>query len=169
MDKAAFDDYVANRYQDQLSYYGVTSDKNHKKYKRFQWILIVLTALTPVFAALKTIKWGDFVMSIDLSILVLITSTIVAILTTGLKTFNYQELWIKARTTKEMLKPELYYYNFNVGDYGRDGVDKESVFVTRIEAILGSEHREWPVKNLQDKEKVEKGDQPVKPQSPLTE
>ncbi|MEO6522887.1 MAG: DUF4231 domain-containing protein [Mucilaginibacter sp.] len=163
MDKAAFDDYVANRYQDQLNYYEATSGRNQKKYKRFQWILIVLTALTPVFAALKTIKWGDFVVPIDLSVLVLVTSTIVAILTTGLKTFNYQELWIKSRTTYEMLKPELYYYNFNVGDYIKDEIDKESVFVTRVEAILGSEHREWPVKSLQDKDKPAKEETIAKP------
>jgi hypothetical protein len=156
MDKAAFDDYVANRYQDQLNYYEATSERNQKKYKRFQWILIVLTALTPVFAALKTIKWGDFVVPVDLSVLVLLTSTIVAILTTGLKTFNHQELWIVSRTTREMLKPELYYYNFNIGDYGTPGVDKESVFVTRVEAILGGEHKQWPVKNMQDQGKQDK-------------
>lgn len=166
MDKAAFDDYVTNRYQDQLKYYEAISAGNQKKYKRFQWILIVLTALTPVFAALKTIKWGDFVMPVDLSVLVLVTSTIVAILTTGLKTFNYQELWIVSRTTQEMLKPELYYYNFNVGDYGAQGVDKESVFVTRVEAILGSEHKQWPpAKSLQDKGGPDPKNEPLKPKT----
>ncbi len=117
-------------------------------------MLIILSALTPVFVALK--QPNIFGSPRDLSILVLITSTIVAVLTTGLKTFNYQELWVLARNTHEKLKPELYYYEFNIGPYAVDGVDKESVFVMRVEAILGSEHNQWPAsKNMKDNDKSE--------------
>ena len=58
------------------------------------------------------------------------------------------------RSTIEQLKPELFYYNFNVGDYGQPGVDKETLFVSRIESILDKEHKSWPpAKKLQEQEK----------------
>ena len=137
MDKEAFNQYLENRYYDQLNYYDRTSGKNQKKYKRFQWILIVLSALTPILAALE---WEKF----DFQIPVIVISALVAILTTGLKTFQYQELWVSYRATQEQLKPEIHYYNFNVGPYGMAGVDKEALFISRVETILDKEHQGWP-------------------------
>jgi len=137
MDKEVFSKYLENRYQNQMDYYSRTSAINQNKYKTFQWILIILSALTPVIAALD---WESF----NLQIVVVIISSIVAILTTGLKTFQYQELWVNYRATYEQLKPEIYYFDFNIGPYGGAGVDKESLFVNRIEGILNKEHQGWP-------------------------
>jgi len=137
MDKEVFSQYLENRYQKQMDYYSRSSGKNQKKYRNFQWILIILSAITPVLAAL------DWV-ALNLQIVVVLISAIVAILTSGLKTFQYQELWVNYRATYEQLKPEIHYYNFGVGPYGTAGVDKESLFVTRIETILDKEHQGWP-------------------------
>jgi hypothetical protein len=137
MDKEAFNQYLKDRYYDQMAYYDRSSMKNQKKYKRFQWILIVLSAITPILAA---ITWEAF----NLQIIVVIISGVVAILTTGLKTFQYQELWASYRATQEQLKPEIHYYNFNVGPYGASGVDKEALFISRVETILDKEHQGWP-------------------------
>lgn len=146
MEKAAIERYVEDRYKVQMNYYKTTAAQNQKKYKRVQWVLIILSALIPVFAALRVIKIGlaNNEVTIDLNNLVLIMSCTVAILTAGLKTFDYQELWISYRTTYEKLKPEIYYYNFGIGPYGGEIINKDSIFVTRIEAILTSEHSNWP-------------------------
>lgn len=147
MDQQNFDEYLENRYKKQMEYYSKASAKNQQKYKRFQWILIVLSATTPVLAALtgRSFKINDsFTLHLDLQMFVIIISAIVAILTTGLKTFNYQELWVSYRSTYEMLKPEIYYYNFKVGPYSPSGIDRESMFVSRVEGILDSEHKSWP-------------------------
>lgn len=145
MDKKDFEDYLKNRYNDQLNYYEKASAKNKKKYKNFQWILIILSTLTTILAALP--RSDKF----DMQYLVVATSGLVAILTSGLKTFQYQELWVNYRSTIEQLKPEIYYYNFNVGDYAQEGIDKESIFVSRVEQILNKEHDVWPVaKKLKD-------------------
>ena len=145
MDKIAFEKYLQERYVDQMNYYSNTAAKHQKKYKLFQWILIILSALTPVLAALSDITWvsGGNTHVIKLNILVVIVSSVVAILTTGLKTFNYQELWVNCRTTFEKLKPEIHYYDFSIGPYAR-AVDKQSLFVSRVEGILDSEHNQWP-------------------------
>ena len=137
MEQEAFEKYLKERYQDQIEYYDRSSIKNQKKYRRFQWVLIVLSAITPVLAALIG-SWPG------LQIAVVIISAVVAILTTGLKTFQYQELWVNYRATNEQLKPEIHYYNFNVGPYGAAGIDKESLFITRVETILDKERQGWP-------------------------
>jgi hypothetical protein len=145
MDTTAFNEYLEKRYFDQLSYYEKASGKNKKKYKNFQWILIIFSTLTTILAAIPTI--GNF----EMKYIVVATAAIVTILTAGLKTFQYQELWVNYRSTIEQLKPEIYYYKFNVGEYGREGVDKESTFVSRVEQILNKEHDVWPVsKKLRD-------------------
>ena len=156
MDKEAFSKYLKERYEDQMNYYNKASGKNQKKYRRFQWILIVLSALTPVLAALD----GK---CIDLQLPVVIISALVAILTTGLKTFQYQELWVNYRATHEQLKPEIYYYNFNVGPYGEEGIDKEALFISRIESILDKEHQGWPPSKKNGEELNKKGTSEASP------
>jgi hypothetical protein len=164
MDENAFKSYVDERYNEQMKYYSDASAKNQKKYKRYQWILIVLSALTPVIAALNGLsvkfKPDSQPISLNLSLVVVVISSIVAILTTSLKTFNYLELWITYRASCEKLKPEIHYYHFNVGDYGKPGVDKESLFVSRVEALLDTEHAQWPAarKLQEDQSQQNSGD-----------
>jgi Protein of unknown function (DUF4231) len=163
MDKAVFDDYVKSRYYDQMKFYDDSAVKNQKKYKQFQWILIILSAITPVLAAL-----------IDkcpqLQIFVVIVSAVVAILTTGLKTFSYQELWITYRATYEKLKPEIYYHDFAAGPYAATDIDRESLFVTRVEAILGAEHTQWPpARNLQEDQARAQQHDAAQPETPQPE
>lgn len=138
MDKEKFKEYVEKRYKDQMAYYSKASSKNQKRYRVFQWVLIIFSAVTPIMAALDG-KWTD------LQIPVVLISALVAILTAGLKTFQYQELWVKYRTTNELLKPEIHYYNFDVGPYAEEGVNKEMLFVSRVETILDKEHISWPL------------------------
>jgi hypothetical protein len=108
--------------------------------------LIILSAITPVLAALdgkELFEYHKLIYKFDLNIVVVMTSAVVAILTSGLKTFQYQELWVSYRVTQELLKPEIYYYQFNVNGY--ESVDnKEALFVQRIETILDTEHKSWP-------------------------
>lgn len=154
MDKATFNEYLEKRYYEQLSYYDSSSKKNQRRYKNIQWVLIILSTLTTILAALPKTEGFDF------KYLIVISAALVTILTSGLKTFQYQELWITYRSTMEQLKPEIYYYNFGVGDYGKPAADKECLFVTRIEQILSKEHTEWPaVKNLKDQTQEQGGSQ----------
>ncbi len=123
MDKISFDDYVAKIYLKQMEYYHKASSKNQQKYKFFQWVVIVLSAITPVLAGLNGLKWAQQGNTYSpaaqfIQVSLIIVSSIVAILTTALKTFQFQELWINYRTTYEQLKPEIHYYEFSVGPYG---------------------------------------------------
>ncbi len=145
MGTIAFNEYLEKRYYDQLKFYHDASGKNQKRYKTFQWVLIILSTLTTILAALP--KNENF----DIQFVVVLSAASVAISTAGLKTFQYQELWVNYRSTIEQLKPEIYYNNFNVGDYGLPGIDKESTFVFRVEQILNKEHDGSPAaKKLQE-------------------
>lgn len=158
MDKVAFNEYLEKRYYDQLNFYSASSKKNQKRYKNFQWILIILSTVTTILAALPKTDYVDF------KYFIVVSAALVTILTSGLKTFQYQELWVNYRSTIEQLKPEIYYYNFGVGDYGKPGVDKESLFVSRVEQILSKEHTEWPaVKKLRDQDNNQQEKKPPTP------
>lgn len=135
MDEAVFKDYLENRYNDQLQWYDKKAQQNQRRYKRLQWGVIVLAATAPVLAALDG-QW------VSLKIPVVVISALVAVLTTALKTFNYQELWIAYRTTHETLKPELHLFRSGTGPY-EGVVDPQALFVVRVEAALGREHSEW--------------------------
>lgn len=149
MDNATFNEYLVSRYQDQLNYYEKASSANQKKYKNFQWILIIMSTATTILAALPKSE------SFDAQYIVVACAAIVTILTAALKTFQYQELWVNYRSTAEQLKPEIFYYKFGVGDYGRPDVDKDVTFVSRIETILGKEHDAWPVIKMTKKQSEE--------------
>jgi hypothetical protein len=100
-------------------------------YILFQWILIILTAITPVIIALDLAK-----------LIPIIISAIVAILTTGIKTFKFQENWINYRTTCETLKKEIHFYSAGIDDYA-SVEDKETKFIERVEALISRENTLW--------------------------
>lgn len=137
MDANNFKEYLEKRYFDQMNFYKKASTNYQNKYRRIQWVLIILSTLTTIMAALP----NEF----NLKYAIVISAAIVTVLTSALKTFQYQELWVNYRSTREQLKPELYFYQFNIGDYGQPGIDKEALFVSNVESILNKEREGWVV------------------------
>ena len=138
MDAENFQNYLKNRYEDQINWYDKKSIWNQKMYRRFQWIVIVLSAITPVLVAIVAIRpevKGTSWLAVGISALV-------AIGTTSLKTFKYQENWISYRTTCETLRKEIHFYNAGIGDY-KEIEDPEALFVERIEALISRENTMW--------------------------
>ncbi len=137
--------YLKERYEDQINWYDKKSIWNQKMYRRFQWTVIVLSAITPVLVAImpEATRWPAVVIS-----------ALVAIGTTSLKTFKYQENWINYRTTCETLKKETHFYKAGVGDY-KDIDDREALFVERVEALISRENTMWLTAH---RPRTEKGD-----------
>ena len=48
MDKENFNKYLEERYNNQVKWYDEKSKLNQKIYKFLQWIIIILTAITPI-------------------------------------------------------------------------------------------------------------------------
>lgn len=145
MDKEEFNEYLVNRYQKQMDYYRRASAKNQRIYNIFQLVLIILSFLSPIIASLNGVSFRFIPIGagLDLKWILITTSSSVAVLTTILKTFRYQELWITYRSTYEKLKPEIFYYKFSVGPYSEIDENKEKIFISRIEALINSEHSLW--------------------------
>lgn len=148
MDKQQFEHYVKERYTDQVNWYDRKSLWNQGWYKRLQWYLIVLSAITPILIATQehlgeTAKW-----------LPLLSAALVAIFTTAMKTFNYQENWLNYRATCEALKKEKFLYEARIGDYAHVS-DSESLFVERVENLISSENTVWLASHKPQEEQAE--------------
>jgi len=137
MDASTFKSYLSERYENQINWYDSKSSENQKKYKRTQMMVIVLSAMTPVL-----IEFNDKLTTLSLFHLATVTSVIVAILTTLLKTFKYQENWLTYRTTCETLKKEKYFFDFDLGEYA-SAHNKQALFVERVESLISRENTIW--------------------------
>jgi len=144
MDKEKFDKYLKDRYYDQMNWYDRKAMSNQKCYRFYQWALIVLSAVTPVLVAVDK---GDIWPCLWL--ITLVSSALVAIMTSALKVFKYQENWISYRTTCETLRKEIHFYESGSGAY-ESAVDREGLFVERVESLISRENTLWLAARKQD-------------------
>lgn len=126
-----FQKYLKERYEDQVNWYDKKAIWNQKVYRRFQLIIIILSAITPVLVAIKETRWPAVVIS-----------ALVAIGIAVLKTFKFQENWINYRTTCETLKKEIYLYKARIGDY-KATEESKNLFVERVESLISRENTMW--------------------------
>jgi hypothetical protein len=133
MEVAEFEKYLEERYYPQIKWYDMKALSNQSIYKILQWIVIILAAVTPVLVAIGG-TWERCV--------AIVISALVAIGTSVLKTFKYQENWINYRTTCETLRKEIHYYNASINDYESSN-DPMALFVERVEALISRENTLW--------------------------
>ena len=108
--------------------------------------VIILSAVVPVLAAIISEKQKT---------ITIVVSILLAIGTTALKTFKYQENWLNYRSVAETLKKEKYYYDAGIEGYS-DEVEKNSRFVERVESLISRENTIW-VSTYKQKE-IKEGD-----------
>ena len=145
MNETDFERYLSDRYQDQVNWYDRKAASNQAMYKKMQWTVIVLAAVSPFLIELTrdiSPAWLAHVPTF--------TAALVAILTTALKTFQYQEHWINYRTTCETLRKEKHYFDAGAGEYGT-AKDRNSLFVERVEALISRENTIWVTAQRQEK------------------
>lgn len=133
MNKEEFEEYRSGRYEEQVAWYDSKAKWNHKAFQVSQWTTIILASLTPILIVVGEgwIKW-----------LAAGVAVLVAVSAGALRTFKYQENWINYRTTCEMLKKEIHF--FQTGIQGYENVeDKQSLFVKRVEALVSRENTLW--------------------------
>ena len=116
-----------DRLEDQISWYNKNSLRSHFLFKMLKAVVIVCAALIPLLSGLQaTLPW--------------LTGSLGALIAVleGLQQLNqYQQNWIRYRSTCESLKREKYLYLAKAGPYA--GVsDARAILAERIES-LGSE------------------------------
>jgi len=143
MEKKNFDDYLEDRYENQINWYSNRASKSKLYYSLFQWSAIILSASLPVLIASVPETW---------QLLTIVLSILLAICTTGLKTFKFQENWISYRTISETLKKEKHFYDAQIDEYA-EASDREALFVDRVENLISREHSLWVTTHMKKKER----------------
>lgn len=122
--------YVKERFAPEVNWYDTKSMHNQKWAKRYQVLIIILSVLTPVFAA-SNIQWATLASSVLLSITVGI-----------LKYYKFEELWQSYRTTCETLKKEKILYESKISPYDKAD-DLAKMFIERAESMISKENTAW--------------------------
>jgi hypothetical protein len=138
------DKYLNDRYDKELNWYDAKSIHNQKWAKRYQVTIIILSVLTPVFAA-SGLKWPTLISSISLSVAVGI-----------LKYCKFEELWQSYRTTCETLKKEKVLFESKISPYDKSDAPVK-MFIIRAESMISKENTAWIQMVSQKDEKEDKG------------
>jgi len=139
VDQGTFDKYLKERFEDQVGWYDRKSMDNQTWAKRCQVTIIVLSAVTPVLAALQY-KWPT-----------IISSAFVAATVGLLKYFKFEQHWHNYRTTCETLKKEKILFDTGLSPYDKAD-DPKSLFIERSESLISKENTAW-VQIVSKKEK----------------
>ena len=128
-----FDEYLKERYRKQIDYYSSKALTNKKLYGLFQWSVITISAVMPVVVVSysENYKWAAAGLSL-----------VLAIATSALKAFKFQENWMNYRQVAETLRQEEYFYEADLGPYAT-AADKRSLFVDRVESLISRESAIW--------------------------
>jgi hypothetical protein len=132
MSKKDFEKYVKTRYRQQVEWY----DKKSVLYKKMTYSLqipiIVIAAITPIFAALQY------------TALTIIFSAAVSAGSAILLFGKFENLWHSYRTTCETLKKEMIYYKHKTNVYNKVS-NREKLFIDRVECIISEECKDWTI------------------------
>ena len=133
MKQIDMEDYLNERVLAHIEYCEDVAYSYRRRYYLIEWVLIIVASLTPVFVILNFSfardNWAQWIP--------VVTSTVVAILIGGLKTFRYEENWRKYSELAELLKKEKYQFMTGSGIY-KSSDDSETVFNESVETNLGN-------------------------------
>lgn len=135
--------YLATRYKKLVDFYDARAQSN-KRWHRACSVFIILTS--GILAPLVATK------AMDKCPLVLgFLSASVVIATAITSHFQFNENWLNYRKTWDALQREPYLREAAVGEY-REVVDRNVLFVERIEAIASEEGKEWLGRHIRRQE-----------------
>ena len=128
------EDYIEQRLNDQINWYGQKSSTNQLWFKRLRFAEIVAAAVIPFLAGFA----GE---SLSIKIAIGTLGVVVAIIASLLALLRLQEHWINYRAIAEALKTEKFLFLTQTQPY--DAGDVFHFLVQRVEALLSKENTEW--------------------------
>lgn len=127
-------EYLAQRLEDQISWYSTKSSTCQKRYKALRLIEIVAAALIPLLTGMgDKVPCGPWIVG-SLGVLIAVAAAAGSL-------FKYHENWIHYRTTCEQLKHEKYLFVTRSGPYTSQ--DAFTLLVERVEALISKEATTW--------------------------
>ena len=132
--------YIRTRVLDQMRYYSRAGAKNKRLYERWTWAYFIMSAMIPVIITLTGSEMTVFLKGF---IAILAVGGIIS--NTVSDKFQYKELWMSYRSTREALLRVLYDYFYHVGQFSKDIPQEEndSLLVNACEAIMANENIGW--------------------------
>jgi uncharacterized metal-binding protein len=129
------DQYLSERLEDQIDWYDRKSQWNQWWYKRLQVFQITAAASVPFLAGYVTDETAY------IKIIVGLLGLLVAVTTSCVTLFKFQENWLEYRATSESLRHEKYLFltkaePYNVGDAFQ-------LLVERVETFISKENAKW--------------------------
>jgi ABC-type bacteriocin/lantibiotic exporter with double-glycine peptidase domain len=153
-------EYLEQRLDDQINWYGKKSASNQTAYKRLRMIEIIAASSIPLLAGYSQIS-GQVGMAIG--IIIGVIGLIVAVIAGIVSLYQFQENWNEYRASAESLKQEKYLYLARVERY--DGDQPFVLLVQRVVALLKSEATGWAqamrVAGAADKAERERATEPA--------
>jgi len=119
-------EYLEQRLDDQINWYGKKSAANQAAYKRLRLVEIIAAAAIPLLAGYSQAS-GYVVMTIG------VLGLIVAVLAGIVSLYRFQENWTEYRAVAESLKQERYLYLARAEPYSGD--QPFELLVQRVEAL----------------------------------
>ncbi|WNM62266.1 DUF4231 domain-containing protein [Candidatus Nitrospira neomarina] len=127
-------EYLEQRLDDQINWYGRKSAANQTAYKGLRLIEIIAAAAIPLLAGYSQTS-GYVGMTIG------VLGLIVAVLAGIVSLYRFQENWNEYRAVAESLKQEKFLYLARAEPYRGD--QPFELLVQRVETILKSETTGW--------------------------
>ncbi len=147
------EEYIAERIDDQLAWYGKKSAINKKYHLWSNALIIIFAALIPFFAGLdeKTLVGAKYI----IALLGVLTATF-----TGISAlYKFQEKWMTYRITGESLKREKILFQTRTEPY-TSGASSFNQFVSAAEGIMNTENAVW-TQIINKKEEQPNNDNPI--------
>jgi len=141
--------YIKTRLDDQIKWYNKKSKCNQIWYKIIRIIEITLAGSIPLIIGIK--PFSENLQNPILAIIGFVLVTMAGII--GL--YDFQENWIKYRTTCESLKHNKYLFLSKAEPYNID--TSYQLLVSNVESLISMENSNWSLSKMK-KIKKKKGD-----------
>jgi uncharacterized membrane protein YgaE (UPF0421/DUF939 family) len=135
-DESSIDGYIHGRLDEQINWYSFKGRENKRNFTRLQIIVIITGAAIPLINII------DF-LPISTRLASALLGALIAIVTSILGLYKYEENWYHYRKTAESLKKERYLFLFDAGEYfGKQNEEKNRLLVQKIETLVSEDTRE---------------------------
>lgn len=139
-------EYLADRVDDQISWYDYKSRRNKRAYQWLRVLEICAAGLIPFLTGYVDDQDGRMKFTIGL------LGVMVAVVAGILALFKLQENWLQYRATCEALKHEKFCFLTQAPPY--DTAQSFSIFVQRIENIISQENSNWVQRVVETEKKM---------------
>src|SRR5262249_24641741 len=136
MPTMTLEQYLQDRIEDQIRWYGDRSPSNQRSYRRLRTSEILRGGSIPLLAGYV----GEVP---SLRVVVGAAGVLLAVIAGVFSLYRFHENWVAYRNTGEALKREKFLYLTGAPPYTEPNAFGQ--FVARCEALMGSEQEKWSV------------------------